>query len=134
MSHLQAVILDGKKTSLWCLVSDNGLETFHWNNPYLHTASKEDIYNCFPSYLYILYLVLNPCRLLSTKSVYSCERWKGPLSERSQSKGLVACWSETAATAKTQQWRLSTIHSHRAIREENSAPALRRHIMLPLGT
>lgn len=57
----------------------------------------------FLSYLYILYLVLNPCRLLSTKSVYSCERWKGPLSERSQSKGLVACWSETAATAKTQQ-------------------------------
>lgn len=83
------------------------------------------------SYLYILYRVLNPCRLLSTKSVYSCERWKGPLSDRSQSKGLVACWSDTAATAKTQHCRLRATHSHSAIRENASAAALLHHVMLP---
>lgn len=98
-----------------------------------HAASQAESLPLAP-YLYILYLVLNPCRLRSTKSVYSCERWKGPLSYRSQSKGLVACWSETAATANTQQCRLRAIHSHRAIRETTSAPAPLRHTMLPLGT
>lgn len=133
MSHLQAIILAWKyHCGVWSVIIlprlSPGATLIFTQPPRMMSAIA------FPSYLYILYLVLNPCRLLSTKSVYSCERWKGPLSERSQSKGLVACWSETAVTAKTQQWRLSTVHSHRAIREDNSAPALRRHIMLPLGT
>lgn len=39
------------------------------------------------TYLYILYLVEKPCRFFSTKSMYSGEWWKGPLSDRSQSRG-----------------------------------------------
>lgn len=39
------------------------------------------------TYLYILYLVEKPWRFFSTKSMYSGEWWKGPLSDRSQSRG-----------------------------------------------
>lgn len=64
------------------------------------------------THLYILYLVEKPWRFFSTKSMYSGEWWKGPLSDRSQSRGppglslgrlAVAAAAITADRKHTQQ-------------------------------
>lgn len=80
-----------------------------------------------PTHLYILYLVEKPCRFFSTKSMYSGEWWKGPLSDRSQSRGppglslgrlaVVAPDAITVDRKHTQQWRLRLTRPHRAIRD-----------------
>lgn len=82
------------------------------------------------THLYILYLVEKPWRFFSTKSMYSGEWWKGPLSDRSQSRGPpgLSLGRLTVATAAavtpdrkhTQQWRLRLTTPHRAIRDGGS--------------
>lgn len=79
------------------------------------------------THLYILYLVENPWRFFSTKSMYSGEWWKGPLSDRSQSRGppgpsvggppATAPDPTTVQRKHTQQCRLRLTRPHRAIRE-----------------
>lgn len=104
------------------------------------------------THLYILYLVEKPWRFFSTKSMYSGEWWKGPLSDRSQSSGppglslgrplVVAAGPEptTAQRKHTQQCRLRLTRPHRAIRDERgggdvgawrSAAELARHWLAP---
>lgn len=85
---------------------------------------KEAFHHMSTAHLYILYLVEKPCRFFSTKSMYSGEWWKGPLSERSQSRGppglsLGRLAGAAVAVAQgrkhTQQWRLRLMMPHRAI-------------------
>lgn len=85
------------------------------------------------THLYILYLVEKPCRFFSTKSMYSGEWWKGPLSDRSQSRGppglslgrLAVAAAITADRKHTQQWRLRLMTPHRAIRDGGSNGGVR---------
>lgn len=72
------------------------------------------------SYLYILYLVVNPCWCRSVKSTNSCELWKGPFSDRSQPSGPVEplkpapVGSAALAPTVNQLWsRLRVNHCHR---------------------
>lgn len=109
-------------------------ETNSWTN---WTTVLRDVAGCVDvsttavpitlTHLYILYLVEKPCRFFSTKSMYSGEWWKGPLSDRSQSRGppglslgrlaVVTPDAITVDRKHTQQWRLRLTRPHRAIRD-----------------
>lgn len=89
------------------------------------------------THLYILYLVEKPCRFFSTKSMYSGEWWKGPLSDKSQSRGppglsfgRLAVATATADRTHTQQWRLRLTMAHRAIRDRGSERGMRQVVVV----